>query len=31
MWTIIKSNKKKINFLKKDLAKNLGNDFIIYI
>ena len=30
MWTIIKSNKKKINFLKKDLCKNLGSDFIIY-
>ena len=30
MWTIIKSNKKKINFLKNDLTKNLGNDFIIY-
>ena len=30
MWTIIKSNKKKINFLKKDLSKNLGSDFIIY-
>jgi len=30
MWTIIKSNKKKINFLKKDFTKNLGNDFVIY-
>ena len=30
MWTIIKSNKKKINLLKKDFAKNLGEDFIIY-
>ena len=30
MWTKIKSNKKKIIFLKKDFAKNLGEDFIIY-
>ena len=30
MWTIIKSNKKRINFLKKDFTKNLGEDFIIY-
>ena len=30
MWTIIKSNKNKINFLKKDLSKNLGSDLIIY-
>ena len=30
MWTIIKSNKKKINLLKKDFDKNLGEDFIIY-
>ena len=30
MWTIIKSNKKKINFLKEDFTKNLGDDFIIY-
>ena len=30
MWTIIKSNKKKINLLKKDFANNLGEDFIIY-
>ena len=30
MWTKIKSNKKKIIFLKKNFAKNLGEDFIIY-
>ena len=30
MWTIIKFDKKKINFLKKDFVKNLGKDVIIY-
>ena len=31
MWTIIKFDKKKINFLKKDLKKKLGPDCEIYI
>ena len=31
MWTIIKIDKKKINFLKKDLSKKIGEDFKIYI
>tara|TARA_B100000029_G_scaffold516296_1_gene628511 strand:+ start:6012 stop:6509 length:498 start_codon:yes stop_codon:yes gene_type:complete len=30
MWTIIKFDKKKIDFLKKDFSKKLGKDFIIY-
>ena len=31
MWTIIKIDKKKINFLKSDLAKKIGNDFKVYV
>ena len=31
MWTIIKFDKKKINFLKKNLKKKLGPDCEIYI
>ena len=30
MWTIIKFDKKKLDFLKKDFTKKLGKDFIIY-
>ena len=30
MWTIIKFDKKKINFLKKDFSKYLGDDVILY-
>ena len=30
MWTILKFDKKKIEFLKKDLSKKLGEDFVIY-
>ena len=30
MWTIIKFDKKKLNFLKVDFTKKLGKDFIIY-
>ena len=30
MWTIIKFDKNKLDFLKKDLEKKLGKDFIIY-
>ena len=30
MWTIIKFDKKRLDFLKKDLEKKLGKDFIIY-
>ena len=30
MWAILKYNKKKIESLKKDFSKKLGNDFIIY-
>ena len=31
MWTIIKFDKKKLSFLKKDLQIKLGNNFKIYI
>ncbi len=31
MWTIIKFNKKKLEFLKKDLSNKLGKDYEIYI
>ena len=31
MWTIIKIDKKKINFLKKRFIKKIGEDFKIYI
>ncbi len=30
MWTILKFDKKRINFLKKDFTKKLGKDFVIY-
>ena len=30
MWTILKFDKKRIEFLKKDLEKNLGKDYKIY-
>ena len=30
MWTIIKFDKKKLDFLKEDFTKKLGKDFIIY-
>jgi len=30
MWTIIKFNKKKLNFLKKDLTNKLGSDCRFY-
>lgn len=30
MWTIIKFDKKKLEFLKRDLEEKLGKDFIIY-
>ncbi len=30
MWTIIKFDKKKINYLKKDFSKKIGNDFVFY-
>ena len=30
MWTIIKFDKNRLDFLKKDLEKKLGKDFIIY-
>ena len=31
MWTVIKFDEKKIEFLKKDFKKRLGADFKIYI
>ena len=31
MWTILKFEKKKLAFLKKDLSKKLGKDYVIYI
>ena len=31
MWTIIKFDDKKIEFLKKDFKKRLGEDIKIYI
>ena len=31
MWTIIKFDKKKFSFLKKDLNEKLGVDYKIYI
>ena len=30
MWTILKFDKKKISFLKKDFSEKLGKDYIIY-
>ena len=30
MWTILKFDKKKILFLKKDFEEKLGKDFIFY-
>ena len=30
MWTIIKFDRKYLEFLKSDFKKKLGNDFIIY-
>ena len=30
MWTILKFDKRKIDFLKKDFKEKLGNDYIIY-
>ena len=30
MWTIVKFDKKKLDFLKEDFTKKLGKDFIIY-
>ena len=30
MWAVIKFDKKKFHFLKEDLKKKLGNDYIIY-
>ena len=30
MWTIIKIDQKRINFLKKDFEEKLGKDYIIY-
>ena len=30
MWTILKFEKKKIDFLKKDFNEKLGKDFILY-
>ena len=29
MWTILKFDKKNIDFLKKDLHEKLGKDFIL--
>ena len=31
MWTILKFEKKKLELLKTDLRKKIGNDFKIYI
>ena len=31
MWTILKFDKKKLEFLKKDFSKHLGNNYKIYI
>ena len=31
MWAIIKSDKKKLFFLHKDLKEKLGKDLIIYL
>ena len=30
MWTILKFNKRKFSFLKKDFQEKLGNDIILY-
>ncbi len=30
MWTVLKFDKKKFHFLKEDLTKKLGHDFILY-
>ena len=30
MWTVLKFDKKKLNFLKEDLTQKLGKDFILY-
>ena len=31
MWTVIKFEKKQINFLREDLTKKLGSNYKIYI
>ena len=31
MWTVIKLDQKKINLLKEDLKKRVGNDFKLYL
>ena len=31
MWTVIKFEKKRINFLREDLTKKLGSNYKIYI